>query len=134
MVWIVLARSKQYVEVGDSRSGFRDIKIGVPLGSILGPVFFILYNNDMCNSSDSLKFIHFADDTTVFFKNENLYILCEVANHELSKVDEWLISNILSLNVGKSLVMLFTNRPNNSLPINVQIRSVPLNRVSSTKF
>ena len=66
-------------------------------------------------------------------KNENLDILCEVANHELSKVDAWLISNRLSLNVGKSSVMLFTNRPNNSLPIN-KIRSVPLNRVISTKF
>ena len=55
--------------VDDSRSGFRDIKIGVLQGSILGPVLFILYINDMCNSSDSLKFIHFADDTTVFLKN-----------------------------------------------------------------
>ena len=76
----------EYVEVGDSRSGFRDIKIGVPQGSILGPVLFILYINDMCNSSDSLKLIHFADDTTVFLKNENLDILCAVANHQLSKV------------------------------------------------
>ena len=56
------------IATGDSRSGFRDIKIGVPHGSILGPVLFILYINDMCNSSDSLKFIHFADDTTVFLK------------------------------------------------------------------
>ena len=86
----------------------------------------------MCNSSDSLKFIYFADDTTVFFKNENLDILCAVANHELSKIDAWLISNRLSINVEKSSVMLFSNRPNNLLPINVQIKSVPLNWVSST--
>ena len=54
----------------------------------------------MCNSSDSLKFIYFADDTTVFLKNETLDILCAVANHELSNVDAWLISNRLSLNAG----------------------------------
>ena len=81
------------------------LKIGVPQGSILGPVLLILYINDMCNSSASLKFIHFADDTSVFLKNENLYILCAVANHELSKLDAWLISDRLSLNVGKSSVM-----------------------------
>ena len=81
---------RQYVEVGDSRSGFRNIKICVPQGSILGPVLFILFSNNMRNSSDSLKFIHFGDDTTVFLKNENLEILCAFANHELSKVDAWL--------------------------------------------
>ena len=51
--------------VGDSRSGFRDIKICVQQGSIFGPVLFILYINDLRKLSDSLKFIHFADDTTI---------------------------------------------------------------------
>ena len=54
----------------------------------------------MCNPSEPLKFIYFANDTTVFKKNNNLEVLCAVANHELPKVDAWLISNRLSLNVG----------------------------------
>ena len=63
--WSYLRDRRQYVEVGDTKSSFRDIKICVPQGSILGKVHFILYINGKCNSSDTLKFICFSDDTSI---------------------------------------------------------------------
>ena len=53
---------------------------GVPQGSILGPKLFILYINDICNASTSLKFILFADDTNVFYSGVDIQTICEVVN------------------------------------------------------
>ena len=53
---------KQYVEVGNVRSSLENIVCGVPQGSILGPLLFVIYMNDICNVSNILKFVLFADD------------------------------------------------------------------------
>jgi hypothetical protein len=84
------------------------IKHGVPQGSILGPLLFLLYINDISQSSDILKFFLFADDTTVFYSadpsDENTE---EILNTELEKVSCWLAANKLSLNVKKSNFLHF---------------------------
>ena len=58
--------------INDSNSECLDVKCGVPQGSILGPALFILYVNDMCNVSKSLKSILFADDTNLFYAGKDL--------------------------------------------------------------
>ena len=63
-----LSNRKQFVRLGDVISLKTDILMGVPQGSILGPLIFIIYINDMVNSSESFKFINFADDTTLISK------------------------------------------------------------------
>ena len=97
-----LSNRTQVVEVNGKMSEKGLIKHGVPQGSILGPLLFLLYINDISKSSDVLKFFLFADDTTVYYsadpKDENTE---EILNTELEKVSCWLAANKLSLNVKK---------------------------------
>ena len=75
----------------------------LPQGSILGPKLFILYINDICNASTSLKFILFADDTNVFYSGVDIQTICECISRELDKLHVWLSVNKLSLNVDKKI-------------------------------
>ena len=97
-----LSNRTQAVEVNGKMSEKGTIKHGVPQGSILGPLLFLLYINDISQSSDILNFFLFADDTTVFYSadpsDENTE---EILNTELEKVSCWLAANRLSLNVKK---------------------------------
>ena len=75
--------------------------------SVLGPLLFLLYVNDLPNSSNSLDPIMFAEDTNVFFEHRNINTLFTTINDELIKINEWLSANKLSVNVGKINFSLF---------------------------
>ena len=89
---------------GDNFSDYQTIKCGIPQGSILEPLHFILYINGIVNSSNLLKFILFADDTNILYSNKNIDILYETLNNELEKVSKWLIANRLSVNFKKLII------------------------------
>ena len=84
----------------------------MPQGSILGPLLFLLYINDIAFSSKLLQFIIFADDTNVFFSHSDLDSLVNTVNTELSKIVLWLEVNRLSLNIKKTHYMLFVESAN----------------------
>ena len=84
-----LANRKQFVQYNGHCSLTQNIKCGVPQGSILGPLLFLLYINDLCEVSDALELILFADDTNVFFSHKNPEILMHNVNVELSKLTCW---------------------------------------------
>ena len=114
---------KQCVELGNIQSDFDKITCGVPQGSILGPLHFLLYINDMSECSSLLSCHLFADDTSIFYSHKLLSTLQSTLNTELLKVSQWLAVNKLSLNVSKSNVLLFrpkncTNEQNIHLLIN----------------
>ena len=98
-----LSNRKQFVQLGDVISLKTDILMGVPQGSILGPLLFIIYINDMVHSSESFKFINFADDTTLITKIS----INDSINDELAKFYNWLKANKLSLNVNKTKAIAF---------------------------
>ena len=83
---------------------------GVPQGSVLGPLLFLVYINDISNSSDQLKFYLFADDTNLLYADKNLRELEIKVNTELSKIYDWLVANKLSLNIKKSNFVIFRPR------------------------
>jgi hypothetical protein len=80
---------------------------GVPQRSVLGPLLFLIYINDIYNSTDKLKFSLFADDTNLLYADNDLRSLETTVNRELIKLYNWLTANKLSLNVKKSNFVIF---------------------------
>ena len=128
-----LCRRKQYVLYDEYKSGVSDIVCGVPQGSILGSLLFLLYINDICNVSSVLKLILFADDTNLFYSHPDTRVITEVLNCELKKLDVWFKLNKLSLNVKKTNYMLFGMRKP-SQDCEIQISDCKLDRVFCAKF
>ena len=110
-----------------------DVNCGVPQGSILGPLLFIIYINDFCNSSTLLSFVLFADDSNLFFSHKNPNILARTVNNELEKVTQWIRANKLSLNLQKTKYMIFSNTIE-SLNSDIILDNTPLENVSHIKF
>ena len=88
-----LSKKKQYVSNNDASSKLNSIEYGVPQGSVLGPILFILYINDIVNISNECKYILFADDTTLIFSNENSIQLELSMNKVLLQLRNWLVIN-----------------------------------------
>ena len=99
-----LSNRKQYVSYNSQESQLEDIVCGVPQGSILGPLLFILYVNDITYTSNVLDFILFADDTTILYSHENIESKIDVVNVELKEVSNWFKTNKLSVMPAKLII------------------------------
>ena len=80
---------KQYVHLNGVDSDTKNITCGVPQGSVLGPLLFLLYINDLPNISNKLKFYLFADDTNIYYESDDLNVLEITMTKELGKLHEW---------------------------------------------
>ena len=135
--WIqsYLSGRHQYVQLNEVKSDLLHVNCGVPQGSILGPLLFIIYINDIVNISNILQMILFADDTNLFLSGPNVNDICTRLNAELCKLSRWFKLNKLSLNIKKTNFIVF--RPKNKIIANVpkiQIDSNSLDMVESSKF
>ena len=134
-----LTNRSQYVEIDDKRSSIKQIKTGVPQGSILSPLLFIIYVNDLNLASNKFEAILYADDTSlstiikVFGRNRTSTHI----NHELSLIYDWLNSNKLSLNINKTKYMVFRfpqKSTNRMISLNLSIDGYLIERVKSFDF
>ena len=112
-----LSNREQFVSVNGHNSSLKRVSCGVPQGSVLGPLLFLIYINDLPNATKSLSFFLFADDTNIYFGSDDIEKLTKKINKELVKVKKWLDCNKLSLNVNKTNFVMFYSPKNQYLII-----------------
>ena len=116
-----LSNREQYVSVNGYNSQNLNVTCGVPQGSVLGPLLFLIYINDIPNTSSKFAFYLFADDTSIYFESGNLEQLQKVVNSELKHIKKWLDANKLALNVDKTNFVIF-HSPQKPLYENITIK------------
>jgi hypothetical protein len=127
-----LSNRKQYTYVNGSKSRESSIDIGVPQGSVLGPLLFLLYINDLPYVTSLLTKL-FADDTCLVFSAANIDELQIVINREMRLIHNWMVSNKLSINYDKTKYMLF-HRQRNQSPFSLYINDNKIEKVNCIKY
>ena len=102
----------QYVEINKTKSSLSKISCGVPQGSVLGPLLFLIYINDLPNCCLLRKVRIFADDTVIFFECQNQNQLSETIEDILKNLNDWFVANKLTMNVEKSNFCIFISQKN----------------------
>ena len=105
-----LSNRHQYVTINGFDSSQLEIKCGVPQGSTLGPLLFLLYINDLRYSLKKSIASHFADDTSITFSSKKIKTVETILNTDLKSISDWLKANRLSLNVDKSKLLIFRSK------------------------
>ena len=131
-----LSNRKQYVMFNNKNSEFTEIRTGIPQGSILGPLLFSIYINDLIKVSNKPNFIMYADDTTIYLDLEDFEkdSLEHQINEELKRVNIWLKLNKLTLNTTKTKSMVFHRKQKQLEPLHFSIDGKVIENVSSLIF
>ena len=130
-----LTNRQQYVTFKNKLSDVRSVDCGVPQGSILGPLLFLIFINDFPNCSNFFKFTLFADDSTLTcrFENDATTSIPTILSNELSNVFKWISANKLKVNTEKCKFIHFSYRQNLNFPP-IKINSSSIYQTDSIKF
>lgn len=123
----------QFTVYNNNPSSYNPVRCGVPQGSILGPILFLIYVNDIIHTSNKLNFLLFADDTTIYVQGHSINEITEILNKELINVSHWIKANKLTLNVTKTFYMVSSFIKSVQDNIDIKLNNKSLNRVN-TKF
>jgi len=127
-----LRNRKQFTAIGKNSSEVNEIKCGVPQGSVLGPLLFLIYVNDIHNAIPEVNIKLFADDTNIFIHNRDSTRLSRKANLCLKQINEWFVANKLSLSLDKTCYTVFSKSNVNQLSI--QLNGTDIKRVNSCRY
>ena len=130
-----LCQRKQYISYQGIKSNDFDVHYGVTQGSVLGPLLFILYSNDVPNSIKHSTSVLFADDTTIYCGGNDICCLFEQVNNDLCQLSDWFRSNKLSINANKTKYMLITKQEDASnVMYHLHVYDEQLEQVTHTQF
>ena len=130
-----LCNRKQLVKYNGVKSEEMTITSGVPQGSVLGPLLFLLYINDIQYCSNLVSIILFADDTNILYSDACLETLNEILQTEMNKITYWLNVNKLSLNTTKTELILFRSRNKKSkYDLKISINQENIKQVQNINF
>ena len=135
-----LCNRKQFCRVNGVSSKIESIDVGVPQGSCLGPLLFLIYINDLPQAVQNSAVSMYADDTSLCYQSSDIDVLNEAINNDLKQLDTWLQGNKLSLNVAKTNSMLVsTKQKHNGLKsrnedLDLKIRNNELEIIQKTKY
>ena len=129
-----LTNRKQFITIDSVKSDIQYITCGVPQGSVLGPLLFLIYINDIQNAVPEAKLKLFADDTNLFIFGETLTEICTKANILLGDLNRWFVANKLSLNVLKTCYSVFPNSTQHCGSCNLSINGISINQCNSVKY
>jgi hypothetical protein len=135
-----MSERTQFVDIENTKSTMQPIVCGVPQGSILGPLLYLIYVNDIYKSTEA-NILSFADDTSLYLSHHNIEHVFNNANLEINNLFEWFCSNKLSLNAKKTKFIVFRDQYSHYNTNNtVEINGIPLSQIGqvfaekSTKF
>lgn len=130
-----LTNRTQFTSINGVISETQYIRYGVPQGSILGPILFLLYINDIVHIKGYTNMVLYADDTNVFFSGVNVHDLFGQANTWLDRLCSWLTANKLQLNVSKTKYMLFKSKGTQTpIGLHLQFQGAQIQHTSSIRF
>ena len=124
----------QAVKVNNIISEYKLINAGVPQGSVLGPILYLIYVNELPNISNKFSTCLFADDTTLIFENFNKYDLFRECDYGVNLFYSWCCANRLSINISKTNLMLFSNRYTPLDIADVYMSNIKIEYASSIRF
>ena len=129
-----LSNRSQFVTYNGEKSSKKNIICGVPQGSILGPLLFLIYINDSSNVCEFMMPLLFADDTNLFNSGKEFNRVQLEIENDLMRISEWLKINKLSLNIKKTQFMIFTNKNASKPNIDLKIDGHKIEQTVKTKF
>ena len=124
----------QYVSLNGKQSCTQSLKYGVPQGSILGPLLFIIYINDLPNIHNTFTFILYADDANIIIKGKTLHEIDIKFRILGDSLMHWVKSNGLSLNIRKTHYMIFSNKKLGTENLDLTINSIPIDSQETARF
>ena len=128
-----LSVSCKTADTGEIKSStLNNIEYGTPQGSCLGPLIFLIFCNDLQHHLIFLECIQFADDTTLHVTHHSIQYIRFSLEHDLNILQDWFIANKLTLNVGKSVCILFGKHRNQQLNLHLGPEKIP--QATCTKF
>lgn len=130
-----LNERNQAVKLNNQMSSLKSYHFGVPQGSILGPLFFLVYVNDLKNCLSNTFPVLYADDTNIFMSGRDVGSMTALFNNDLANLSEWLRSNRLSLNLSKTHSMIFsTNAALRDRTLSLLMNGTTIGTVKTTTF
>ncbi len=131
-----LSSRQQVTSIDDTLSSSLPVSVGVPQGSILGPLLFIIYINDMPNIVKHCKILLYADDTLLYYSSKSASDIEKYVNEDLNLISQWLDQNLLTLNCKKSKFVLFgsNSRLKSFTNISIHVNEHQLARERTFKY